>query len=157
MPEEQEKITELNPGLTSALHFGRLVETGHAWKSYTADIPAGSSLDHILAPTYWKHYTRQLKPLDVIEAMCEDGSWEASLRVTFVSRAEVKMVVRWMAEYSVDAFEAIESTTHEVKWINVGRKYGVVRKDTGEVIQDKLYPEAEAQAYLKTHLQALAR
>lgn len=133
------------------LHFGRLLPVGHARRELSANIPAGTPLETILEPTYWGHYTNDLKPGDIIEAMCEDGSWEASLRVMFVATGEARAAVRWKVEYEA-VVVPVESETHEVKWINVGRKYGVVRKDTGEVIQDKFYPEDEAHKFLAKHL-----
>lgn len=133
------------------LHFGKLLPVGHARQELAASIPAGTPLETILEPTYFGHYSRQLRPGFIIEAMCEDGSWEASLRVMFVANGEVRAAVRWQTEYEPEEVR-VESDTHEVKWINIGKKYGVVRKDNGEVIQDGFYPEDEAHKFLAKHL-----
>lgn len=133
------------------LHFGRLQAVGHARREMAADIPAGTTLETILEPSYWAHHTRDLRPGDVIEAICEDGTWEASLRVMFISTAEVKSVVRWKAEYDM-VEPGIDSDTYEVRWINIGKKYGVVRRDDGSVIKDGFYPIEQAHGFLKSHL-----
>jgi hypothetical protein len=138
------------------LHFGRLQEVSHARRELSANIPAGTSLETVLEPSYWAHYTRDLRPNDILEVVCEDGSWEASLRVRFVSTAEAKMAVRWKVEFDTDEVTEEESDTHFVKWISPPKKYGVIRRDTGAVIQDGFYPKAEAYNFLRKHLVKVA-
>lgn len=137
-----------------ALHFGRLTSASHKWNEYAAIIPADTPKEAVLDPHYWKHYTRDLKPSDIITCFCEDGSWEASYRVMFVSKAEVKISLRWEASHEAYEPEA-DSETHEIKWVSPTNKFAVVRKDTGEVIKEGLYPKSEAYDYLRRHLQHL--
>lgn len=142
-------------GKATSLNYGKLVEGGQRSFVFEADIPAGTRLEELLAPHYWRHYAAQLSPMNIIEAMCEDGSWEASLRVMFASKAEVKCVVRWSVQYSAEDATGPHSETHKVAWRGPTAKWSVVRKDTGEVIKKGLYPESAAHAFLKTHLQSL--
>lgn len=136
------------------LHFGRLQAVNHARRELSADIPAGTSLETILEPSYWAHHTRDIQAGDVVEALCEDGRWEASLRVMFVATDAVRLVVRWKAEYQ-DAGAVVESETYEVKWINIGKKYGVMRRDDRTVIKDGFRTADMAHGFLKTHLAEL--
>lgn len=142
------------PLKNAALHFGKLVEIGHARRELSANIPAGTPMEVILEPSYWKHYTRDIQPGDVIEAFCEDGLWEASLRVMFVSTAEVKLAIRWQVDYEAIE-EEVDSETHIVVWKGPAMKFAVVRKDTGEIIEKGLYPKSEAFNYLRRHLAQL--
>jgi len=128
----------------------------HARREMFADIPAGTRIEEILQPTYWAHYTRELKPLDVIEAFCEDGSWEASFRVMFVGTVEVKLSLRWKAEHQPIQVDEAESDIYQTKWRGPKCKWSVVRKDDGKVIADGLFPKAEALNYMKNHLRAVA-
>lgn len=146
---EAAKVIPMKP---PALHMGRLQEIGHARRELSALIPAGTKIDTILDPTYWKHYVRDIRPMDVIEAFCEDGSWEVSLRVMFVSTAEVQLKVRWHQEYDVSQEEEIESDILAVKWKGPAMKFAVIRKDTKEIIQSGFYPKGEAFKHLAKHL-----
>lgn len=137
-----------------ALHFGRLQEIGHARRELSAIIPAETSLEVILEPSYWKHYTRDIRASDVVEAFCEDGSWEASLRVMFVSASEVRMALRWKVSYEEVDIPA-ESDTHEVAWKGPHWKWAVIRKDDGQVLEKGFGQKSEAFNYLRKHLAQL--
>lgn len=134
------------------LPFGRVMPAGHAYARYEGRIPAGTRFETICAPTYWVHYARFLRPGDIVECFCEDGTWEAELRVMFVSPAEIKVAVRLHVSYGADVLAVSETGTHEVKWISPPKKFGVVRKDTGEVIKDGFYPKEKAVEFMQQHL-----
>ncbi len=136
-------------GSVPKLHYGRLLSVEHARRELVANIPAGTSLETVLNPEYWSHYTKDITPNTIIECMCEDGSWEASLRVMFVSQTEVQTQVRWKATYDkVDVVE--ESETHFIKWISPANKFGVVRTSDKTVVKDGFYPKKQAQQFLQT-------
>jgi hypothetical protein len=137
------------------LHYGRLTPIEHARRELFAEIPEGVTLEDILRPEFWSHYARDFKPMDLVEAFCEDGSWEASLRVMLVTDVEVKMSLRWEVRHDKVAPEEEKTETHEIKWKGPAMRFAVVRKDTGEVIKDHLYPKSQAAQYLKNHLQAI--
>ncbi len=135
-----------------ALQFGRLTEVGHVRRELAINVPEGVSLETVLQPTYLKHYARDIRPADIIEALCEDGSWEASLRVMYVSTAEVRMQVRWQTDYDEMVEDEPESDTHEVKWKGPAMKFAVVRKDNKEIIQSGFYPKSDAHNFMAKHL-----
>ena len=147
-------VTPLPPVEVRAprLHFGRLREAAMARMHYGADIPSGTALKTILAPDYWAHYANTLKPQDLIEAFWEDGSQEADLRVMFVGRAEARVALRSHTVYDKTSEADVQSDDYEVKWKGPGAKFAVVRRDTGVVIRDKLFPKSEAIAYLRENL-----
>lgn len=134
------------------LHMGRITEAVHQRNHWFADIPAGVSMETVMRTDYLAHHAQFLKPLDKIEAFCEDGSWEAMFRVMFVSVAEVKLSTIYSKQHDLGDAEQVQSDLHEIKWKGPAMKFAVVHKATGEVIQDHLYPKAEAMNYLRKHL-----
>ncbi len=124
------------------------------WRTLTAEIPAGTPIETVMKPDYWAHYTRDIRPMDILWPYCEDASWEANLRVQFVSSVEVKTKLLWKVEHE-KADDVVESETHEVVWKGPAVKYAVVHKDTGEVIKNRLFPKSEAHNFLRRHLQEL--
>lgn len=138
--------------MANALQENRLREREHARRDWFADIPANTMLDDILKPAYWKHHVRVLRPMDRIEAFCEDGSWEADLRVMFVGQAEVKVAVIHKVSYHETVDEMPLSDSYDVKWKGPAAKFAVVNKATGELIKDRLYPRDAAISYLRQHL-----
>lgn len=132
-----------------------LKQADHARQRMFVSIPAGTLSTDILKPDYWAHHTASVRPNDLIEAPCEDGSWDALLRVMFVGRAEVRVSVIYCVEH--DEVEGIESDIFEVKWKGPGVQFAVVRRDDGAVIKNNLYPKDVAITYLRNHLRGLKR
>lgn len=137
------------------LHYGRLVQSEHAYRPMVARIPAGLNIKDVEHPEFWAHYARDLKALDTIECICDDGLWEALFRVMFVSKVEVKLSLIYKAVHeTVDAFDC---ETHYVKYISPSVRYGVFTKNTNEKVKDNLETPSAAYAFLKQHLQDLQR
>ena len=147
--------TQGKRGHVTKLHFGRLKEVVHARRELFAEIPANTSIEDIMKPEYWAHYSRELKALDIIEAFCDDGTWECSLRVMYVSPSEVKVALRSKVMYDAEEVETTETDTHEIRWKGPVAKYAIVRRDNNEVVESKLYPKSEAAAALRRHLQQI--
>lgn len=134
---------------SAALHYGRLVPVEHARQELCANIPAGVTLKEVLKPEFWKHYVQVITPNTILECMAEDGQWEASLKVMYVGETGVDTAVRWEQSYDVKERDSV-SATHYIKWISPPKKYGVIHKDSGTVVQDGFYPKARAQKFLAT-------
>ncbi|HDZ73697.1 MAG TPA: hypothetical protein ENH55_13210 [Aurantimonas coralicida] len=143
------------PVQAARLHFGRLKEAEHARRTLFADIPAGTEIATILEPGYWAHHTASIRPMDLIEAFCEDGSWEALLRVMFVGRVEVRVSPIHVVQHEQADVADLTSDLYVVKWRGPGAKWGVLNRDTGEVIKDRFYPKSQAVAYLRDHLRKM--
>lgn len=133
------------------LRMGRVKASTHARRHLFADITAGTEPATLLDPGYWAHYAREMRPLDLIECLCEDGSWEGLFRVMFVSTAEVRLSPIYIARHT-DGAGRVESDIWEVVWVSPSVKYAVRRKDTGTTIKDHLFPESAAYNYLRQHL-----
>ena len=90
--------------------------------------------------------------MDLIEAFCEDGSWEAMFRVMFVGANEIRLSTLSIVEHEDPADVAPLSEDYDVTWKGPVAKYAVVNKQNGMIIKDRLYPKSEAVAFLKNHM-----
>ncbi len=117
---------------------------------------AGTKIEAMLDPTYWRHVARLLKPLDRLEVMPEDGAWYAELMVIFTAQNEVKVKQLSFIELDAVDVDAIVTDTHEVKWRGPSAKFGVVNTKTGEVLKDGFADKQLAASYMAEHLKALA-
>jgi hypothetical protein len=149
-----EKISTVSQG---KLHFGRLKEVEHVRREWFMDVPAGIMLDDVLKPGYLVNFTKNLRPLDRIEAFCEDGSWEAMLRVMFVGQTEVKTRVIYRLDTSEPGDDNVAplSETYDIIWRGPVLRFCVINTVTREIIKDHLYPRAEAMQYLRQHLHTM--
>ncbi len=157
-PDTETKSTNLfKVSATPVLHGGKFGLLQGKRNEWFADIPAGTTLETILHPTYWVHIiSKQVRPLDKIEAFCEDGSWEAKLRVMYVGRTELMVSLIYSAEHDQStAEEDAPNEEFEVAWLGPSLQFVVRRKDNHAVVKDHLYPKGEALTFLRNHLQTL--
>lgn len=150
MSDDKSKLN----GSPPKLHPGRLSTLESVERQWHAELPAGTTPEDIMKPEYWAHLARTIRPMDTIKVFCEDGSWEGLYRVMFVSTAEIRISECWSKSHETIDMKA-ESESHEIKWISPTKKFGVIRKDDGSVIQDGFYPKEQAQAYMLRHLKEL--
>ena len=99
-----------------------------------ADIPAGVDFQTTLQPQFWAHQASDFKPLDLIEMMCEDGTWEAMCRVMHVGKVEVSISTIYYVEH--ESASEIDNDEYEVKYISPSVRYAVRRIDTQETLKD---------------------
>lgn len=145
----------MNDRYRPKLHYGKLKEADHAYRRLFAEVPSGVDIDTVLNPDFWAHYTRDIRPMDVIEVFCEDGSWEGVLRVMSVGTVEVKVKLRSVTEYETDEEPEVEDDLYWIRWKGPAAKFAVVNKESGETIKDHLYPKSEAYAFMRSHLQSM--
>lgn len=60
-------------------------------------IPSGHTIEDILNPDYWAHYTQMLRQNSVIECVASDASFDVDLRVEAIGAAWVR--VRLLREW----------------------------------------------------------
>lgn len=70
---------------------GRMKLAEHARNVHVVSVPAGTSKDDVLVPSYWAHVAHQIKPKDRMELWAEDRSWFADAIVVKASRLEVHL------------------------------------------------------------------
>ena len=140
------------PARGAQIHFGRVKEAVGARNHYFIEIPTGIDIATVLEPGYWAPCVSKFRPMDLLELFCEDGTWEALARIMFVGRAEVRLSTIYVVEHEKADAADLVSDLHEVVYKGPGVKYCVVRRDTGAVIKDHLWPQSEAVAFLRDHL-----
>ena len=142
-------------GNETKLHFGKVEAAVKMRNHWFATIPAGTVLETILEPAYWAHYARdRIRPMDLIEAFCEDGSWEALLRVMYVGKIEVNLSIISRVQHDQPVNDA-DADIYYIKWVSPSVKYAVKRRDTDEVVQSGFFPKSKAIDYMRRHLAKL--
>ena len=150
MPEETRRVGTLNRT--------RILPELAARKRWCVTPPSGSIPEDLCEPAYWKHVVSEigLKPNDMVDATCEDGTWFAVYLVLHVGPLHAKL--QMLSEYSLVAVDAIakKSETHEVKWKGPAHKYVVSRLSDGETIKHGFATEAAAAAWMSQNATAIA-
>lgn len=111
----------------------------------SANVPAGTTLEEVLAPTYWANHAYRLKPGAVIEILSEDFTLDCELRVLEIGPTFAKVrVLRNYTEKAVPKKSAPAEVADEVKvdYANKTDRWRVVHN--GEVIKSGFGTEAEA-------------
>lgn len=139
------------------LHFGRLQPGPSVFQWYLAKIPAGVAADTLLNPSYWGHFARQLRELDVIRAVADDGRWEGLFTVMARTNSEARLATLLYVEHDDSALAEPGSDAYDVKWVSPPLKYGVVNKKTGERLESGFPTKADAYRWLADHAKRMAR
>lgn len=148
--KESPKAKVLGSIKSARLHFGRVKPVQSVHRTMFADIPAGTDFKTVLRPEYWAHQTRELRPLDLIEMFCEDGTWEALCRVMQVGEVEAKLSPIYFVQHETQS--ADDSDEYEVKYISPSIRYVVRRRDTNAILKDHLQTKSAAYDWLQRHL-----
>ena len=119
----------------------------HAYNTWLVTIPHGTDPDAILAPAYWKHHARTLRPMDVIRCFCEDGSWERWITV-IKPEPPAAVYVSMVFDTRHEAAESAEVDDLKVEWKGPALQFCIVRVSTGEPVYKNLYPKARAEEEL---------
>ena len=138
--------------LKKRLHMGRLKAATQVRRCLFADLPVGTTPEDVMVPDYWAHHTSGMQAMDLLEVMTEDGAWEGLFRVMFVSKVEARLAKIYVVKHDKFTVEDAQSVSHEVVWRGPVAKFGVVRKDTKEVVKDRFGTKEEAIKFLGDHL-----
>jgi len=108
--------------------------------------PVGQSPEDLLAPEYWQHVARQLRPGHEIRVVAEDRTFWSHLFVREVGKMQAKVSV-----ISSVQFDPVESedddADYTVKWRSPKSFYGVFRKSDGECLEDKFQTKEAAHVW----------
>lgn len=147
------RIPPRRPRFTSGpkLHGNRFKGAEYHRNHWFADIPSGITKDMAMEPTYWAHHASHIKPMDRIEAFCEDGSWEALFRVMYVDKIGVELRVIYENQYDSPNVTKSPLTEYDVKWKGPAMNWLVFNKALGDKngkIKDRFVTEKDADAYV---------
>lgn len=127
---------------------------------YQACPENGVTFEDVCQPEFWSHVAEKLKPMDRIEVLAEDGSYFAELLVVDAGRLFAKVaVLRFVELASLDVPEDLASTLAEFKVEFKGPtlKHCVIRQSDKQVVQEGIQRKADAEAWIREHLKAIAR
>lgn len=140
------------------LSRNRILPETAARKRWCITPPAGSLPEDLCLPEYWKHVVAEIgvKPNDLVDATCEDGTWYATYLVLHVGPLHAKLQL--LTDYSLVKVTdlAKKSETHEVKWKGPAHKYVVRRLSDGETVKHGFVSEAAAAAWMAQNATAIA-
>ena len=153
MPKEPEM-----PRRVGALNRAHIRPETAARKRWCVTPPSGSLPDDLCQPEYWKHIASEvgLKPNDLVDATCEDGTWYATYLVIYIGPQHAKLQL--LSECSlVEVTDLAKKTeTHEVKWKGPAHKFVVRRLSDGETIKHGFASEAAAMSWMSLNASAIA-
>lgn len=112
---------------------------------------AGTTVDELLVPTYWKEIARHVGPWDRLEVRSEDGSWFAEFIVRSVAPTGVELVPYrgTMIEQGMQPRGKHTRGADGRRVLHLGefRKWAIV-DGAGEVVKDGFATESEALRWL---------
>jgi hypothetical protein len=132
----------------------------HARAVWSISIPNDHGKQHILNPDYWAHCALQFRRGDFIEIIRDDLTAYFKCIIIDSGRIYAKLKLIEEKDLSSEVKEAIslrsgELDKFEIKWINIGSKYGVFRKSDGQVIEQGLATKEDAEEYLAKNIKSL--
>jgi hypothetical protein len=115
-----------------------------------------TGLSDVLKSDYWTHVTKSLRVGHRIEVLAADGSWWAMLIVRAVGSHDAVVQELQHVELGSQVEAKVTDSPYEVKWRGPARKFGVLRKEDGEIIRDEFQVKEHAVKWLKNHMRNLA-
>lgn len=127
----------------------------HVWTHTSAP---GVSFEDMQKPDYWSHVAAQLRPCARIEVICEDMSWFGELLVIDADRLWAKVApLRFVELASKEVPAEIAASGYEVAYKGQEKKHVVIRQSDKAIVQEGIAKKADAEAWIKEHVKALAR
>lgn len=102
----------------------------HVQVRYTAIAEAGTPIEDILKPSFWKHVARDLKPTNEIVIYCEDMTWRAEVCVLVAGPVSANVALISHTDLSPVDESAIEGDGLFIAWAGPYHKYRITRKGT---------------------------
>lgn len=127
----------------------------HEYQQFHATIHPHRNTEELLTePSYWAHVAGKMQMGCEIRCLAEDFSWRATLVCTFAQGTVVRL--KLIDFTPLDHVEVdVQNDDYEVKLRGM-RKWSIVKKDTGEVVQEDIATKAEAIKALQDFIRALA-
>ena len=129
----------------------------HRFREFDAVVGPDVDPKDITNPALWVHVAPQMKPGDEIRVRAEDDSWCARLYVTYAQGTMCRvfpLLVVPMEKVDYDA-QAGSNSLFEAKQRGV-KKWCVINKQTGEIVQEMIPTQSGAIAWIEQHERALA-
>lgn len=154
-PEKKQETENKKP---VPLTEPRIQESSFMRTSWFVTAQPNTKVSDLLDVEFWRHVASKFKPLDIIEAVTEDGLWYARLLVVSCDRVWAKVKLLEEHDLTAEAKEMPTSSNDDyvVKWKGPLAKYCVVRKSDGITLKDGLTSQLDGLQWLEGHLKSLA-
>lgn len=131
-----------------ALNRTQLKQASYARNEFHVTTGAGSTIDELLNPLVWAHVANQMKKFDLVEVVCEDGSYYAELLVTKAKGPEIALAILRHVNLAETDTSSADLGDYEVKFRGKA-KWSIVRKNDKVVIKDGFDSKDAAAAELE--------
>lgn len=108
--------------------------------------PAHVTVEQLLDPYAWSVHSYRFNIHDLIEVVWQDNSKECMLRVLDAQKDMARVALRGpVIEYEKqDALES-DNSQYAIKFAGPQRKHAIIRKDTNEIIEDRIATKMQAE------------
>jgi len=131
-------------------------QASHRIKMFDAVVPVGTKPEELTDPKLWGNVARNFDIGCEIRVLCEDYSYRAQLLCTYVQGSELRLTMIQFNSLDIVSYdEIISSEEYMIKQRGIS-KWCIIKKSTGEVIQEKIATQAEAYKQLEDYKRALA-
>lgn len=116
---------------------------------------AGTPLSRLTDPTFWTHIADQMKQFDMVDVVCEDATWWASLMVLSTAKNAARMELLDHKVFGAKVVEKIASQdpdNYKAEFIGGGEKWRVLRISDKEVMTKGLDTEQQAEEWIAENI-----
>jgi hypothetical protein len=138
---------------------------GQEFNSWFYRAPPEVKLENLTDPEFWAHVSRQLRPLDIIDVVARDQSYDAQYRVAAIMgfivtlrplRTPVRSVAADVASLSGEGVEVVAHGAR-VQFVPRGEQRWRVLTPSGEVVSHGHATREAAEAAMNAYLASLNR
>jgi len=130
--------------------------TEHRYRTFDTNVPGGYDQKDLENPDLWVHLAPQLNVGDEVRVIADDGTFYARLLVIFTkgSIVKTKLIYGTDLEKIDTSLETTAEIDYEIKQRGQ-KKWCVMKKSTGEVVEELIPTQAEAMRAMDDLLKAL--
>lgn len=117
----------------------------------------GYVLEDYLDPNIWASIAPTINPHDIINIVCEDGSWFAQVFVVSAARQWIKVEVLIYKEFKDSTEEPGADQEYAVQWKGPVRRFCIVRVKDNSCVTENIQTKEEAIRACNDYITALGR
>ena len=127
----------------------------HRYRLFDATVsPNRNTEESLTDPKFWANVAGQMEMGSEIRVLAEDFSFRAILIVTFAQGTVVRLKLVDFTQLEKVEVE-VPNADYEIKLRGM-RRWSIVKKETGEIVQEDIATKGEAMKALESFLRALA-
>ena len=130
----------------------RLKRAEFAYTRYFELVPAGVPHEEVASTSFWAHVMPVLRVLDIVEAVAEDGAWEADLRL--VRKSPGRLEWRVLRHFSGAPVEQDRPARFELKWGGPALKWTIRDRRDGKVVAEGFNKPGAEQEMARLEVEA---